>query len=216
MSDEPVQCSEEFSVQEGSSIPQDENIPETNYQAPPIVALSGPLPPTILPQGMSSTPGEGAYYPNSTYVSIQPQPQTPQQQQQQQPPRINDVIGGTPNFFFLQESELDPPDVTNQQQIVSHIPPPVNPAAIPTQTYTNQNFTAVPVQVSPQQVIYTHPPQDLSHIPGFANPNPPPPIPMPPSHQNNMQFSPQHPGDYPAQQAYEQQDAQPQGTEVNN
>ncbi|KZC12553.1 Caprin like protein [Dufourea novaeangliae] len=32
-------------------------------------------------------------------------------------PRINDVIG-TPNFFFLQESELDSPDVTSQAPIV--------------------------------------------------------------------------------------------------
>ncbi|XP_074097208.1 caprin family member [Cotesia typhae] len=93
------------------------------------------------------------------------------------------------------ESELDSPEVAAGQPpptIVQHIPQqPVN-APIPTQTFTNQNFTGAPVQV-PQQVIYQHPPQEMSHIPGFANPNPPPPIPMPPSHQQNIPYSPQHP-----------------------
>ncbi|KYM93401.1 Caprin like protein [Cyphomyrmex costatus] len=130
---------------------------------------------------------------------------TAQQSQQQPPPapRINDVIG-TPNFFFLQESELDS-DVTSQTPIVSHIPPTVN-APIPSQTFTNQNFANAPVGV-PQQVIYQHPPpQDMSHIPGFANPNPPPPIPMPPSHQQpNLQYSPQHPASYQPQQSQQQQ-----------
>ncbi|XP_044578493.1 caprin homolog isoform X2 [Cotesia glomerata] len=92
------------------------------------------------------------------------------------------------------ESELDPPEVAAGQPptIVQHIPPPPVNAPIPTQTFTNQNFTGAPVQV-PQQVIYQHPPQEMSHIPGFANPNPPPPIPMPPSHQQNIPYSPQHP-----------------------
>ncbi|XP_057341648.1 caprin homolog isoform X3 [Microplitis mediator] len=127
------------------------------------------------------------------------------------------------------ESELDQPDVAAGQAppptIVQHIPPPAVNAPIPTQTFTNQNFTGTPVQV-PQQVIYQHPPQEMSHIPGFANPNPPPPIPMPPSHQQqNIQYSPQHPaGQFqpPAgQQAvqptqnFDQQETQQQPEEKN-
>ena len=138
-----------------------------------------------------------SYYSNAG--NFVPPPQQPQVQQQTQAPRINDVIG-TPNFFFLQESEIDSPDVTTQTPIVSHIPPIVN-APIPTQTFTNQSFTSAPVV--PQPVMYQHqpPPPDMSHIPGFANPNPPPPIPMPPSHQPSMQYSAQHPAGYQQQPA---------------
>ncbi|OAD57644.1 Caprin like protein [Eufriesea mexicana] len=123
-------------------------------------------------------------------------------------PRINDVIG-TPNFFFLQESELDSPDITSQAPIVSHITAAVN-APIPSQTFTNQNFANAPVVA--QQVMYQHqPPQDMSHIPGFANPNPPPPIPMPPSHQQpNIQYSPQHPANFQQQPQQQQQQQQQQ------
>ncbi|KYM83219.1 Caprin-1 [Atta colombica] len=151
-------------------------------------------------------------------VQVTTLPVVSAQQSQQQPPpapRINDVIG-TPNFFFLQESELDS-DVTSQTPIVSHIPPTVN-APIPSQTFTNQNFANAPVGV-PQQVIYQHqPPQDMSHIPGFANPNPPPPIPMPPSHQQpNMQYSPQHPTSFQPQQPQQQNTAQlPQQGQMQN
>lgn len=161
--------------------------------APPASAPPAPVPIPVVPQVV---PQETNFYANAgAFVPPQSQSQPPPQPQ---PPRINDVIGGTPNFFFLQESELDAPEVSNQQPqpIVSHIPP-VN-APIPTQTFTNQSFTGAPVQVA-QQVIYPHPPQDISHIPGFANPNPPPPIPMPPSHQGSMQFSPQHPAGYQGQ-----------------
>ncbi|XP_008559915.1 caprin homolog isoform X2 [Microplitis demolitor] len=127
------------------------------------------------------------------------------------------------------ESELDQPDVAAGQAppptIVQHIPPPAVNAPIPTQTFTNQNFTGTPVQV-PQQVIYQHPPQEMSHIPGFANPNPPPPIPMPPSHQQqNIQYSPQHPagqfqppaGQQTVQptQNFDQQETQQQPEEKN-
>jgi len=171
--------------------------------------VSGPI--SVVPQPMPphpAAPVDTPYYTNATNFVPPPQQQQQQaQQSQQQPPsapRINDVIG-TPNFFFLQESELDS-DVTSQTPIVSHIPPTVN-APIPSQTFTNQNFANAPVGV-PQQVIYQHqPPQDISHIPGFANPNPPPPIPMPPSHQPNMQYSPQHPTSFQPQQPQQQQNA---------
>ncbi|CAL7937135.1 unnamed protein product [Xylocopa violacea] len=205
-------------------IPPESIIPIANFPvqvAPlPVVSgttpVSGPIP--VVAQPIPPHPAaavETSYYTNATGFVPQPQPQQQQQQSQQtqqQPPpapRINDVIG-TPNFFFLQESELDSPDVTSQAPIVSHIPAAVN-APIPSQTFTNQNFANAPVVAQP--VIYQHqPPQDMSHIPGFANPNPPPPIPMPPSHQQpNIQYSPQHPTNFqqqPQQQVPSQQIAQ--------
>ncbi|EZA51789.1 hypothetical protein DMN91_003600 [Ooceraea biroi] len=229
------QVNEEYNNGNDRHIPPESMIPIPNFPVQvaslPVVSgaapVSGPIP--VVPQPIPphpAAPVDTPYYANATnFVAPQPQPQQPQQQQQptqqqiqqsqqqqQQPPpapRINDVIG-TPNFFFLQESELDSPDVTSQAPIVSHIPPTVN-APIPTQTFTNQSFASAPVAV-PQQVIYQHqPPQDMSHIPGFANPNPPPPIPMPPSHQQpNMQYSPQHPAGFqPQQQNATQQLPQP-------
>lgn len=204
--------------------PPESMIPLATYPvqvaAVPVVAnttpVAGPIA-VVAPQVISPHPAApvDTYYANAAgYVP---------QQQPQQTPRINDVIG-TPNFFFLQESELDGPEVAGQQApIVPHIPPAVN-APIPTQTFTNQSFTGAPVQV-PQQVIYQHQP-DMSHIPGFANPNPPPPIPMPPSHQ--QQYSPQHPANFqplqpgqPIPQAFEthQQDQDTQApipSEVNS
>lgn len=217
------QINEEYNSND-RHIPPESIIPIPNFPvqvAPlPVVSstapVSGPIPVVAQPiPPHPAAPVETSYYTNATGFVPQPQPQPPQPQPQQQSqqaqqppqaPRINDVIG-TPNFFFLQESELDSPDVTSQAPIVSHIPAAVN-APIPSQTFTNQNFANTPVVA--QQVIYQHqPPQDMSHIPGFANPNPPPPIPMPPSHQQpNMQFSPQHPTSFqqqPQQQVPSQQ-----------
>lgn len=204
------QINDEYTNSNDRHIPPESmmQIPNFPVQVAPLPVVSGAAPVTgpipVVPQPMPphpSAPVDAPYYTNTTNFVPQPQQQQQQQaqQSQQQPPppapRINDVIG-TPNFFFLQESELDSPDVTSQAPIVSHIPPTVN-APIPTQTFTNQNFANAPVGV--QQVIYQHQP-DIAHIPGFTNPNPPPPIPMPPSHQQtNMQFSPQHPSNYPPQ-----------------
>ncbi|XP_018343576.1 PREDICTED: caprin homolog [Trachymyrmex septentrionalis] len=210
------QVNEEYSNGNDRHIPPESMIPIPNFPVQvttlPVVSgaapVSGPIP--VVPQPMPphpAAPVDTPYYTNATTFVPQPQQQQQQTQQSQQQsppaPRINDVIG-TPNFFFLQESELDS-DVTSQTPIVSHIPPTVN-APIPSQTFTNQNFANAPVGV-PQQVIYQHqPPQDMSHIPGFANPNPPPPIPMPPSHQQpNMQYSPQHPTSFQPQQPQQQQ-----------
>ncbi|XP_057341647.1 caprin homolog isoform X2 [Microplitis mediator] len=220
--------------------PPESMIPMPNFpvRVAPVAVVTGAAPvagpitvvaaPQAVPAPHPTAPVETAYYANAAGYVPQPQPAQQPQPQQQTPPRINDVIG-TPNFFFLQESELDQPDVAAGQAppptIVQHIPPPAVNAPIPTQTFTNQNFTGTPVQV-PQQVIYQHPPQEMSHIPGFANPNPPPPIPMPPSHQQqNIQYSPQHPaGQFqpPAgQQAvqptqnFDQQETQQQPEEKN-
>ncbi|XP_015593430.1 caprin homolog [Cephus cinctus] len=212
---EPV--NEEYNTPDRHIPPPESMVPIPNFpvQVAPLpvsdaAPVSGPIPVVAQPiPPHAAAPVETSFYTNAAGFVPTPQPQQPQQQQpqqqqqtvQQQPPqvlRINDVIG-TPNFFFLQESELDSSDVTTQAPIVSHIPPTVN-APIPSQTFTNQNF-ANPTVV-PQQVIYQHqPPQDMPHIPGFANPNPPPPIPMPPSHQQpNIQYSPQHPGGFQQQQ----------------
>ncbi|KAL6444445.1 hypothetical protein ACFW04_001945 [Cataglyphis niger] len=222
------QINEEYNNGNDRHIPPEPMIPIPNFpvQVAPLPVVSGAAPVSgpisVVPQPMPphpAAPVDTPYYTNATSFVPQQQQQTQQQSQQQPPPapRINDVIG-TPNFFFLQESELDSPDVTSQTPIVSHIPPTVN-APIPTQTFTNQNFATTPVAV-PQQVIYQHqPPQDMSHIPGFANPNPPPPIPMPPSHQQpNLQYSPQHPTGFQPQQSPQQQNAVqqlPQGQTQN-
>lgn len=220
ISEAPVQdqINEEYNTND-RHIPPESMIPIPNFPvqvAPlPVVSgttpVSGPIPVVAQPIPHPAAPVETSYYTNATGFVPQSQPQHQQQSQQtqqqpQQAPRINDVIG-TPNFFFLQESELDSPDVTPQAPIVSHIPTAVN-APIPSQTFTNQNFANAPVVA--QQVIYQHqPPQDMSHIPGFANPNPPPPIPMPPSHQQpNMQYSPQHPTNFQQQPQQQQQQQQ--------
>lgn len=178
-------------------VPAAAPIPVITGSAP----VAGPIP--VVAQPIPTLPPaqvEASYYSNAPAGFVPPP-------QQAQAPRINDVIG-TPNFFFLQESELDSPDVAAAQAtIVSHIPPASN-APIPSQTFTNQNFGAPQnVTVAPQQVIYQHPPQDMPHIPGFANPNPPPPIPMPPSHQQNIQYSPQHPAGFQQQQPPQTQQA---------
>ncbi|XP_017879393.1 caprin homolog [Ceratina calcarata] len=211
------QVNEEYNSND-RHIPPESMIPIPNFPvqvAPlPVVSgttsVSGPIPVVAQPiPPHPATSVETSYYTNATGFVPPPQPQQQSQQAQQQPPqapRINDVIG-TPNFFFLQESELDSPDVTSQAPIVSHIPAAVN-APIPSQTFTNQNFANTPVVAQP--VIY-QPPQDMTQIPGFANPNPPPPIPMPPSHQQpSMQYSPQHPTNFQQQPQQQQQVPSPQ------
>uniref|UniRef100_A0A1B0DQH5 Caprin-1 dimerization domain-containing protein n=1 Tax=Phlebotomus papatasi TaxID=29031 RepID=A0A1B0DQH5_PHLPP len=79
-----------------------------------------------------------------------------QQQYMQQMRPISDIIGGS-NYYFLQESELDSPDVVTSTPAA---PQPQQPAAAPapapqmtapavpiaTQTFTNQNYPMVPPQ----------------------------------------------------------------------
>ena len=139
----------------------------------PIPVVAQPIPP--IPQPTV----DASYYTNAAYVppQVQQQPQLPQQPPQSQAPapvlaqapapRINDVIGPAPNFFFLQDSELDAPEVAPPvasqapTPVVSHIPAPVTVVAatvalnapIPSQTFTNQSFAGPPVV--PTQVIFT-------------------------------------------------------------
>lgn len=92
----------------------------------------------------------------------------------QQPPRPISEVLGTGTFFFLQDSELDSPEQTPQNPVITS-------ATIPSQTFTNQNFVSITETVVPLQ----------NPIAGFvAPPNPPPPIPMPPSHLPGMEFPP--------------------------
>ncbi|XP_051166469.1 caprin homolog isoform X2 [Leptopilina boulardi] len=212
--EEPIQeqTNEEFNTNDRHIPPADSamTIPNLVQMTPhPVVSVAAPVSGQIPVLGQQLPPQANATIDSSYYTNagnFVPTPQAQQQQQQppqSQAPRINDVIG-TPNFFFLQESELDSPDVTPQPPMTTPIIPTVN-APIPTQTFTNQNFSSTPVVQQP--VLYQHqaPPSDMSHIPGFANPNPPPPIPMPPSHQQpNIQYSPQHPTGYQQPQGLSQ------------
>ena len=135
-------------------------VPGAGPGATAIPVVPQPIPP--IPQAV-----DASYYTNTAYVTTpqvqQQPPQQPPQPQAQAPapaPRINDVIGPAPNIFFLQESELDTPEVVaSQAPVVSHIPTVATTvvtavshnAPIPTQTYTNQSFAnphVVPTQVN--------------------------------------------------------------------
>jgi hypothetical protein len=121
----------------------------------PVVAQSIPT--------IQQVPADASYYTATPafVTSPQVQQQPPRVQTPAPPPRINDVIGPAPNFFFLQESELDAPEVVASQPppVASHIPtaatvvaaPVTLNAPIPTQTFTNQSFAGPPV--IPAQVI---------------------------------------------------------------
>ncbi|KAJ8922765.1 hypothetical protein NQ315_007800 [Exocentrus adspersus] len=111
--------------------PQDQ---QPSYSAPVIETIAiEPRPPAILPQPALETqppivdptlPAEQIYYPQVP-PQVQPQPQpVPAGLAQAQPPRPITEMLGTGSFFFLQESEIDQP----LEQI-------------PSQTFTNQNFS---------------------------------------------------------------------------
>ncbi|KAK7862622.1 hypothetical protein R5R35_005658 [Gryllus longicercus] len=155
--------------------------------APPQATQQLVQPPPMAP--VQATPVqavESSFFSTAAPAFVPAQPTLPQSRP------LNEVIG-TGNFNFLQDSELDSPDLsvmlsgTPGQTAAQHVvptPPPSNPVAvppIPSQTFTNQNFVAVSTAA-----VQPKPPGDMAHhIPGFATttPNPPPPIPMPPSHQ---------------------------------
>ncbi|XP_058806976.1 caprin homolog [Phymastichus coffea] len=219
----PEQVNEEFG--ERHIPPPPETILRTIQTFPVVSAITpvSSVPLVAQPIPAMQAPVDPSYYTNATtFVAtqqVQPQqpPQQPQQQQQAPAQRINEVIGPAPNFYFLQDSELDQPPEGNASQappVVSHIPSlPVVAGAvtinapIPTQTFTNQTFTGPPV--GPPQVMYQHqPPQDISHMAPFNNTNPPPPIPMPQAHQPTMQFNQQTQSGFQQQQQQQQQPSQ--------
>lgn len=124
-----------------------------------------------------------------------PPPQVIEQQFYQQPPPppaqpqprpISEVLG-TGTFYFLQDSELDSPEQVPQNTVIPN-------AAIPSQTFTNQNF----VSMAPDAVV----PRQTPVPGGFAPANPPPPIPMPPSHLTGLEYGPM--AAYPAYQQPEE------------
>lgn len=178
---------------------------------------SGSQPPTTLPVPSAIVPqpsGSGAPVATpvaaveSSYFSTAAPTFVPAQASALQQSRpLNEVISSVNSSFnFLQESELDSPDLsamltgtsqqTQAQQRGVPTPPPSVPVAvapIPTQTFTNQNFASVSTANVTQQVVYQSGSEvTQSHIPGFATatPNPPPPIPMPPSHHQHGSVSP--------------------------
>ena len=157
-------CNEQYDLKE-SHIPPSENLlPMPNFPVQDSEStlsknLSEPKPASVQPllTNVSSLNVDNTYY-NNTNVSfsqsqsdkkIQQTPSTPIQVKVQVP-RINEVIG-TPNFYFLQDSELDSPEAANLvQPVIPHITAAAN-APIPSQTFTNQSFSASPVTSS--QVI---------------------------------------------------------------
>lgn len=114
---------------------------------------------------------------------------------------INDVISSvmssvTGSLNFIQESELESPDVG-----VSQVP--AQPVTIPTQTFTNANFSAPPV-IPAAQPPYPHQHQAPA---GYT------PIPMPPTQQQQPPPQPpqqQPPPQQPQQLIQQQAPPQPQ------
>ncbi|XP_031782494.1 caprin homolog [Nasonia vitripennis] len=223
----PEQVNEEYNNQTHIPLQQPETLmPMQTFPVPvaaiPVVSGAAPVP-TPMPviaqpiPAIPQPPVDPSYYTNAaTFVPAQQVQQQPLQQPPQAPaaapaPRINDVIGPATNFFFLQDSELDAPEVNAPvasqapPTVVSHIPTAATVVAtavtlnapIPTQTFTNQSFAGPPVV--PPQVMYQHqPPQEMSHMPAFGNANPQ--IPMPTSHQTGIPFNQQSPGNFQQQQ----------------
>lgn len=120
--------------------------PAVHPQQPPIDPQP-PIEPTLPP--------EQIYYPQ---VPPQPQPQAlpqSQPQPQPQPPRPITEMLGTGSFFFLQESEIDQP-----------------PEQIPSQTFTNQNYSTHLGQPVPLPTHFAPMPNNLPP----TNHQVPPPI----------------------------------------
>jgi caprin-1 len=100
-------------------------------QPPPPVLVDQP---PQLEQGLTAEPT--MYY--------QQLPQQPSPPQLQQPPRPITEMLGTGSFFFLQESEIDPPE------------------QIPSQTFTNQNFNNHPPHPVPVPPHFAVMPNNLT------------------------------------------------------
>lgn len=167
----------------------------TVAQAPVVPTPVQANPPLVQPPAIAPVPTpvaavESSFFSTSAATFVPAQPALPQSRP------LNEVIGSG-NFNFLQDSELDSPDIsvmlsgTPGQPTAQHMvpnPAPANPVAvtpIPSQTFTNQNFVAVSTPAVQSKVVFQTPNEMAHHIPGFATttPNPPPPIPMPPGHQ---------------------------------
>lgn len=173
--------------------PREETIEDAEHMAPPLAApIVAVNPPPPAPQAVP-TPAFSILPPRAPPVTLQQvehayfaQQYGHQQQQQHQP--VPEVFGPQ-SFIFIQDSELDSADISQQPT-----PRPASPAAIPSQTFTNQSFTIpqhfppemppnphLPLGEIPQTVHY--PVNDVQNaIVNFSTANPPPPIPMPPSH----------------------------------
>ncbi|KAJ9598514.1 hypothetical protein L9F63_010804, partial [Diploptera punctata] len=219
-----VPATDTFPQQDITSASQPTSLPIAN----PVVAQ----PSAAVPSPVAAV--ESSYFTTATPTYVPAQAPPPLQQTRPLNEVINSVSG---SFNFLQESELDSPELSAMltgtgQQNQQPTPPPSGPvpvAPIPTQTFTNQNFASVSTSNVPQQVVYQAGTELAQpHIPGFATttPNPPPPIPMPPSHLPHRSVSPPaiqqtysgQPAKQPAytaqtQQMYNTQQQQPPVTE---
>nr|CAD7462270.1 unnamed protein product [Timema tahoe] len=193
---------EEVYVEKESTVVAQETA--TFLQAIPTVPLEVQPVVSMLVQQQQAVPistpvatSEGSYFSTAAATFI---PGQMQQTQRSIPEFISSVTDGS--IHFLQDSELDPPDISVMltgsvtQQTQQRVGPTPPPAPIPSQTFTNQSFASVSTASGPQQVLILKSPQFVvyqppneipqSHIPAFVSPtmNPPPPIPMPPSHRS--------------------------------
>uniref|UniRef100_A0A6B2EJZ2 Putative translation initiation factor if-2 n=1 Tax=Phlebotomus kandelakii TaxID=1109342 RepID=A0A6B2EJZ2_9DIPT len=191
---------EEEVVKNGVESPPEELPPKADTPPPAPTFVTETLPPPLVAPILMPQPIT-TIMPAATVVSAPPLAIAPspllnaghmhameqnffkqQQQYMQQMRPINEIIAGS-KFYFLQDSELDSPDVATPPVTVAQQMPPAVPIA--TQTFTNQNFPLVPPQnvypgmkpvvTAPTIVNLTPLPEHTAaavHIPGFATARP--------------------------------------------
>ncbi|XP_076273525.1 uncharacterized protein LOC143204693 isoform X2 [Rhynchophorus ferrugineus] len=169
---------------------QESNLSEaTNHPAlhgsapgrPPVVPTEQTMPP-VPPHQVPPAQAPRVIDPAPVGVPLQAPPQDIYYQQppppQPQPTRpLAEMLGGTGNFFFLQESEIDTPE------------------QIPTQTFTNQSFV-VPSQMPLPQHFQQPPPQHMpaGNLPPTVNAVPPQAVAMVPPQGAPLAPSNEDPG----------------------
>lgn len=155
----------------------------------PIVPVNPPPP---APQAVP-TPAFPILPPRAPPVTLQQVEHAYFAQQYGHPHQPVPEVFGPQSFIFIQDSELDSADISQQPT-----PRPASPAAIPSQTFTNQSFTIpqhfppdmaqnphIPINEMAQPVHFPANVNDVqTAIANYSTANPPPPIPMPPSHPN--------------------------------
>ncbi|XP_059608622.1 caprin homolog [Phlebotomus argentipes] len=193
--EEPPKVEEKPMTQPAQPLPP-AALPQTAAPLVPQMLMPQPIT-TIIPASVMSTvtpPLVGMASPlmNAEHMRAMEQNYFKHQKQYMQQMRpISDIIGGS-TYFFLQDSELDSPDVITSVAPPVTVPPAhMQPPAVPiaTQTFTNQNFPMVAPQnvypgMKPPTVVNAPltanppPPEHLAaavHIPGFAATRPLPP-----------------------------------------
>lgn len=141
---EPEEHLLEEPVEEVVFVPTESQGRESAAAVPPVPAV--PLIPHPVPQNV----------PAPNFPSVLTTPVTLQQvehayfAQQYGHPKPNGAppvaeVFGPQNFIFLQESEIETPETARQTS-----PCPVSPASIPSQTFTNQNFSLPSQHFNPE------------------------------------------------------------------